>query len=159
MRRKLFLSIIIIFVMTTLFSQEIELNQKKALVKDTDLIIYKADLSENALFYPIEIEGVLMEVLAVKVHDGSIRTAFNTCEVCYQSGLGYFVQNGTVVVCQNCGNRYRMSQIGLEKGGCNPVPILPENKIETTETITISREHIIKYKHMFENWKDESFFR
>lgn len=29
-----------------------------------------------------------------------IRTAFNTCQVCYSSGKGYYVQSGNVLVCQ-----------------------------------------------------------
>lgn len=38
----------------------------------------------------------------------TIRTAFNTCQVCYSSGRGYYVQEGNVLVCQNCGNRFGM---------------------------------------------------
>ncbi|MDR2445448.1 MAG: DUF2318 domain-containing protein [Spirochaetaceae bacterium] len=67
--------------------------------------------------------GTRLEVLAVKAPDGTVRTAFNTCQVCYASGRGFYKQQGTVLVCQNCGNRFRMSQVGLRSGGCNPVPI------------------------------------
>jgi len=35
-----------------------------------------------------------MEVLAVKAPDGTIRTAMNTCKICYDSGAGYYVQEG-----------------------------------------------------------------
>ena len=35
-----------------------------------------------------------IEVLAVKSSDGTIRTAFNTCQVCYASGRGYYIQQG-----------------------------------------------------------------
>ena len=45
-----------------------------------------------------------MEIVAVKALDGSIRTAFNTCQVCYNSGRGYYQQEGNELVCQNCGN-------------------------------------------------------
>ena len=34
-----------------------------------------------------------LEVLAVKAPDGTIRTAFNTCQVCYGSGRGLYRQH------------------------------------------------------------------
>jgi len=40
-----------------------------------------------------------MEVLALKAKDRTIRTALNTCQVCYASGKGYYVQEGDVLVC------------------------------------------------------------
>jgi hypothetical protein len=43
-----------------------------------DLSIPVRDVSATAKFYPVEIDGVKMEVIAVKAPDGSIRTAFNT---------------------------------------------------------------------------------
>ena len=135
-----------------LFAQGAELNQRKPVIADRDLVIQIADITENALFFPVDIDGVRMEVLAVKAPDGSIRTAFNTCQVCYASGRGYFVQTGTLLVCQNCGNRYRMSQIERQAGGCNPVPIFPANKTITADTITISREYLRQAKAIFERW-------
>ena len=62
--------------------------------------------------------------------------AFNTCQVCYDSGRGYYVQEGDVLVCQNCGNRFSAEQVELIKGGCNPVPIDSENKTDDGTTIT-----------------------
>ena len=54
-------------------------NQKKPVIADQDLVIQIAEITENALFFPVDIDGVRMEVLAVKAPDGTIRTAFNTC--------------------------------------------------------------------------------
>ena len=139
-------------VVTLLSAQNAELNQRKPVIADSDLVIQIAEVTENALFFPVDIDGVRMEVLAVKAPDGSIRTAFNTCQVCYASGRGYFVQTGTLLVCQNCGNRYRMSQVERRAGGCNPVPIFPANKTVTAETITISREYLMQAKAIFERW-------
>ena len=138
---------------TILSAQSAELNQRKPVIADGDLVINIAEITENALFFPVDIDGVRMEVLAVKAPDGSIRTAFNTCQVCYASGRGYFVQTGTLLVCQNCGNRYRMSQVERRAGGCNPVPIFPANKTVTTDTITISREYLGQTKAIFERWR------
>ncbi|MDR1837689.1 MAG: DUF2318 domain-containing protein [Treponema sp.] len=136
-----------------LYAQSAGLNMRKPVIADRDLVIQIAEITENALFFPVDIDGVRMEVLAVKAPDGSIRTAFNTCQVCYTSGRGYFVQTGTLLVCQNCGNRYRMSQVERQAGGCNPVPIFPANKTVTTDTITISREYLRQTRAVFARWR------
>ncbi|MDR2701661.1 MAG: DUF2318 domain-containing protein [Spirochaetaceae bacterium] len=145
---------VILFMTAGIISaQNTTLNQRKPVIADRDLVIQIADITENALFYPVDIDGMRMEVLAVKALDGTIRTAFNACQVCYSSGRGYFVQNGTVLVCQNCGRRYRMSQVERQAGGCNPEPIFPANKTVTGSTITISREYLKQAKAMFESRK------
>jgi uncharacterized membrane protein len=94
-----------------------------------------------------------MEVLAVKAPDGSIRTAFNTCEVCYDSGRGYYKQEGDVLVCQNCGNRFQTGQVEVQSRGCNPWPIFAEDKTVTDESITIAYDFLSDSKEVFENWK------
>jgi hypothetical protein len=122
-------------------------------VVDRDIVIPMAELSSTAQFYPALVDGVLMEILAVKAPDGSYRTAFNTCQVCYGSGRGYYVQRGNVLVCQNCGNRFRLSQVEVRSGGCNPVPIFPANKVVGEDTITISLEYLRKAKDIFARWR------
>jgi uncharacterized membrane protein len=129
------------------------LNVVKPAVKDTDLVIPLADLSENAVFYPVDIAGTRLEILAVKAPDGTIRTAFNTCQVCYSSGRGFYKQQGSVLVCQNCGNRFRMSQVEVQSGGCNPVPIFAADKTVTNTAITISKTYLAKAKAIFASWK------
>ena len=135
------------------FGQSGQLNQVKPAIVDRDLVIQIADVSENAVFYPVDIEGTRLEVLAVKAPDGTIRTAFNTCQVCYGSGRGFYKQQGTVLVCQNCGNRYRMSQVEIRSGGCNPVPIFAQNKTVTASTITISQAFLKEAKAIFARWR------
>ncbi|MDR3295841.1 MAG: DUF2318 domain-containing protein [Clostridiales Family XIII bacterium] len=122
---------------------------------DEDLVIQISDISGKATFYPVEIDGTQLEILAVTAPDGTVRTAFNTCQVCYDSGRGYYKQDGDVLVCQNCGNRFRTDQIEVVSGGCNPVPILPDNKTVTEETITISHNFLNEAKVIFSNWKTE----
>ena len=135
------------------FAQSASLNQRKPVIADRDLVIQVADITENALFYPVDIEGMRMEVLAVKAPDGTIRTACNTCQVCYNSGKGYFVQEGTVLICQNCGRRFRMGQVERQAGGCNPVPIFVANKTVTETTITISRDYLRQARGIFASWR------
>jgi uncharacterized membrane protein len=63
------------------------------------------------------------------------------------------VQTGTLLVCQNCGNRYRMSQVERQAGGCNPVPIFPANKTVTALTITISLDFLKQARSIFASWR------
>lgn len=118
-----------------------------------DLIILKSEVSETAKFYPYKAGKTIMEVIAVKASDGTIRTAFNTCQVCFDSGRGYYKQQGDELICQNCGNRFKLNQIEKIKGGCNPVPITKENKIEDDTNIVISQAFMEESKGLFGNWR------
>jgi uncharacterized membrane protein len=135
------------------FGQSGALNVVKPLIKDRDLVIPVAEVTGNAVFYPVEIAGTRMEVLAVKAPGGTIRTAFNTCQVCYASGRGFYKQQGTVLVCQNCGNRFRMSQVEVRSGGCNPVPIFKDHKTVTATEITIPQSFLAEATVIFARWK------
>lgn len=117
------------------------------------LVIPVSEVSETAKFYPVEVDGTEMEILAVRDSEGNIRTAFNTCQICYGSGRGYYVQQGDVLVCQNCGNRFTVEQVEIESGGCNPWPIFAENKTETEDSITISYDFLSESREIFDNWK------
>jgi len=153
MKIEAIIAVILLITGGTVSAQNTTLNQRKPAIADQDLVIQIADITENALFFPVDIDGMRIEVLAVKAPDGTIRTAFNSCQVCYNSSRGFFVQEGTVLVCQNCGRRYRMSQVERQAGGCNPEPIFPANKTVTDSTITISRDYLMRAKTMFESWK------
>ncbi|MCR4437189.1 MAG: DUF2318 domain-containing protein [Clostridiales bacterium] len=120
-----------------------------------DITIKKSDVTETAKFYPYKVGNTKMEVLAVKAPDGTIRTAFNTCQVCYNSGRGYYKQEGDELVCQNCGNRFKTSQVEKIKGGCNPVPILKDNKTDDGTNIVISKDFLAQNKDLFGNWKKQ----
>jgi uncharacterized membrane protein len=123
------------------------------ILPDGGLFIPAAEVTEKAVFYPVKADGVDMEVFAVKAPDGTIRTAFNTCQVCYDSGAGYYVQDGNAFVCQNCGNRFRASDVELVKGGCNPVPITSRHKTSDEMGVTIPASVLARAKTLFANWK------
>jgi uncharacterized membrane protein len=118
-----------------------------------DLYIPTEEITEIATFYPLDVDGTSMEIFAVRAPDGTIRTAFNTCQICYNSGRGYYKQEGSVFVCQNCGNRFRTSDIELVRGGCNPVPITSQYKTTDEKGVTIGRDFLLKAKVIFGNWK------
>jgi uncharacterized membrane protein len=127
--------------------------QNREVARDRDLVITLSDISSTAQFYPVEIEGTRMEVFAVLAPDGTVRTAFNTCQSCYASGRGFYVQEGDRLVCQNCQKRFRLSQVEVRAGGCNPVPIFAANKTVTAETITIRKEYLREQRGIFARWK------
>ena len=118
-----------------------------------DLVIPVAGITEKATFYVYDGLDSKMEILAVKASDGTIRTAFNTCQDCYHSGRGYYVQEGDVLVCQNCRNTFQMDQVEMTAGGCNPVPISEEGKDITDTSITISKDFLLEAETMFASWK------
>lgn len=125
----------------------------ESILAGKDLKITKADITEKASFYPYKEAGSYMEVIALKASDGSIRTALNTCQVCYDSGKGYYEQVGNTLVCQNCGNVFGVDDVEVIKGGCNPVPILQEDKTEDSEFITISGSFLAENQDYFARWK------
>jgi uncharacterized membrane protein len=122
-------------------------------VVDGDIVIPISGISETATFYSAEINGTDIEVLAVKAPDGTLRTAFNTCQVCYSSGKGYYVQEGDMLICQNCRNQFVMDQVEISVGGCNPVPITAQYKTIDDSSITISKDFLAEATVIFKNWK------
>ncbi|WP_027630778.1 DUF2318 domain-containing protein [Ruminiclostridium cellobioparum] len=129
-------------------------NSDSPAAEGTDLVINKSDVSETVKFYPVKIGNKNMEILAVKASDGTIRTAFNTCQVCNGSPRAYYKQEGDTLVCQNCGNRFSMDMVEQQRGGCNPIPILKEDKTDDGTNITISKDFIEQNKELFtDNWK------
>ncbi len=127
---------------------------KEAIVNENgDLEIPVADITEKATFYAYNELDSKMEIIAVKAPDGTIRTAFNTCQVCYGSGKGYYKQEGDLLTCQNCGNQFGRDDVEVTKGGCNSVPITEENKSVKEDTMTIPKEYLEEAQVIFENWK------
>ncbi|HQK54681.1 MAG: DUF2318 domain-containing protein [Clostridia bacterium] len=134
-------------------SDNVETAENADIPSNVDLKILKSEITDEAKFYPYKAGDTYMEVFAVKASDGSIRTALNTCQVCFDSGRGYYKQQGNKVVCQNCGNVFGVDDIEVIKGGCNPVPVMQENKTEDGEYITIKKEFLEANNELFAEWK------
>lgn len=78
----------------------------------------------QAHFYTLMVQGRPVEFFVLKDKDGVVRAAFNACDVCFPAKKGYH-QEGDEMVCNNCGRRFPINQIGLIRGGCNPSPLTP----------------------------------
>ena len=120
------------------------------------LVIPVSEVTETAVFYSVVVDGVEMEILAIRASDGTVRTAFNTCQMCYASGRGYYVQEGGALVCQNCGSRFTADQVERLSGGCNPWPIFAADKTETADSIQISYDYLKESSSIFANWRQPS---
>ncbi len=119
----------------------------------SDLRILKSEVTNIAKFYSYTVNGVKLEVIAVKASDGTVRTALNTCQVCYDSGRGFYTQQGNELICNNCGNRFKIDQIEKQKFGCNPIPIFQEDKTDNGKYIIISRNFLAQNTDYFRKWK------
>ena len=121
---------------------------------DSGLVIPVSELSETIRIYPVTVDGLQMEVLAAKDADGTVRTAFNTCQVCNGSRKAYFAEDGDYVVCQNCGNSFGREDVGVVSGGCNPYPIFAEDREDSEDSVRISYDYLSSASGLFECWKE-----
>lgn len=136
MKKILIVGLVIVFVVGLLAAQSLLKPEKVQAAAPT---IATSALSNKPFYLDATVAGTNMSFIAVKAPDGSIRTTLNTCEVCYRSPRGYYKTNGDYIVCQNCGNRFHISQIQVERGGCNPVPLF-DSKVEGDQLIFSSAE-------------------
>lgn len=122
------------------------------------LVISEEDLSSNVTFYEYEIDGTTIEIIALKNKDNSVRLAFNTCQACNPAEHAYFLQDGKYLVCQNCGTKISLDDVGIKSNGCNPFPILDENRETEGNKIIFTKEFVESYKSKFVNIKKEGKF-
>ncbi len=67
-------------------------------------------------------DGLAIRYFILKSTDGIVRAAFDACDVCWPENKGY-TQDGSVMVCNNCGRRFDSVKINEVQGGCNPAPL------------------------------------
>ena len=154
MKRYLLILAAALLLLTGCGKQEAATSQ--AISEGDALEISTGELSTSIKIYSFTVDGLQMEVLAAKDEDGTVRTAFNTCQVCNGSRKAYFQEEGDHVVCQNCGNSFSKEDVGVLSGGCNPYPIFPEDRADTEDTVTISYDFLKSAEGLFTRWKENS---
>jgi len=82
-------------------------------------------------------DGIDVTFFTLMSKDGVIRSAIDSCDVCYRSGKGY-IQEGDVMICTNCGRKFAADRINEVKGGCNPAPL--ERKIVGKELVIAMKD-------------------
>lgn len=115
-----------------------------------NLVIDTAGITSQASFVNYAANGSVIQLIVVRASNGEIRTAFNTCQSCNPSPRAFFVQKGNRFVCQNCGNAFATNQIGLQKGGCNPAPVM-QKQMDDNKLI-IPANYLAQYAPNFKNW-------
>lgn len=118
-----------------------------------NLVIDKSNINGEAAFIDYNENGVNQQLFVVRASDDTVRVAFNTCQVCNGSPKAYFTQSGDILTCQNCGNRYLADQVGIERGGCNPIPIVEGDYVNSEENLVISADFMQENELLFKNWK------
>ena len=107
-------------------------------------------LGDQVAFIDYDSNGTAMQVMLYKGEDQAVRGALNTCQVCAGSPYAYFEQEGSDVVCQNCGNHFSVDAIGDAHGGCNPVPL---EFSEDGKNVVIDTAVLDEQAGAFTNWK------
>jgi uncharacterized membrane protein len=91
-------------------------------------------------------EGITVRYFLLKAQDGSMRAAFDACDVCWRSNKGFFQEGGNMV-CKNCGRRFASVQVGQIRGGCNPGPLALSVQ---GDQVRIKKADIFEGQHYFD---------
>lgn len=130
--------------------KNISSNVSDAEVENGKVKVQASKLSEQITLVDYDSNGTKMELMLVKTSDGVIRGALNTCQVCNGSPYAYFEQQGDMIVCQNCYNQFSLSDIGVQHGGCNPIPLDFKTK---NDYIFIDTAFLDENSSRFVGWK------
>ena len=79
-----------------------------------------SNITTQASFYSYNAGGTEVRFLAVLGFDGKVRTAIDACDVC--GGYKGYTQQGSDMVCNNCGRHFEIEGLGTKNqgGGCWP---------------------------------------
>ena len=80
-------------------------------------------------FYTVDVQGSSLRFLVVRKPNGDYATALDACQIC--GAIGYR-QEGSVLICRNCGAPVNAAEIGMP-GGCNPIAF--KSHVEGTNII------------------------
>jgi uncharacterized membrane protein len=120
-------------------------------VPDSDLVIPVGEVSGKARYYSATIEGYPLQLFAVMAPDKSIRVVFNACQACGPAG---FTQDKDSMVCSACGQKFKLSVLEQQRGGCNPIPVGEKNRSrDANGDIVISQVFLKQAKdHFSRQW-------
>jgi uncharacterized membrane protein len=111
----------------------------------TTIAIPTSTIGQTATFYTYGVGGVDIRFFAVKDGNGTVRTAFDECPLCYSRHLGYR-QEGDVMMENCCEMSWPIDMIGPNCTGCHPA-YLP-SRIEG-DRVLISKSDLGAGAYMF----------
>jgi len=97
---------------------------------DGEVRLALSDVNDGkAHYFAYKGAGKIIKFFVVKSPDGSIRAAFDACDVCFPAKKGYS-QQGDFMICTNCGRKFHSTKVNVVEGGCNPAPLKRQQKGE-----------------------------
>jgi uncharacterized membrane protein len=105
-----------------------------------------SEISDEAKFYTLEDGGVEINYFVVLGSDGEPRTAFDACDVC--GGSKGYRQDGTDIICNNCGKVFRIDGLGTKNRGSGCWPSYLPHEIKG-DNLLIKISDITEGKHRF----------
>ncbi|MDO4491861.1 MAG: Fe-S-containing protein [Lachnospiraceae bacterium] len=132
-------------------NSESEITEKYTTVKaeDGSITIDPSLFTEHASYINYDANGTTIQLIGVIASDGTPRISFNTCQSCNPSPKAYFMEEKGMLICQNCGNVFRMDSVGKQAGGCNPMAV--DHEI-VDDKIVIDSEKLDSYAEAFASW-------
>lgn len=118
-------------------------------VENGQLAIDIGTLTEHPLYVNYDSNGTNIQMIAVNASDGSARLSLNTCQTCNPSPKAYFKERSGKLVCQNCGNVFKMDSVGGTVGGCNPMNI---QYTVADGKITVNTADLDSHAKQFSSW-------
>jgi uncharacterized membrane protein len=98
----------------------------------------------QAHFYSYKGQGGKIPFFVIKGKDGTLRAAFDACDVCFKEKKGY-KQQGEEMICKNCNQAFPVAKIGTVSGGCNPSPLKTTLAGATLEIAVSDLEAGVRY--------------
>ncbi|MGH9864008.1 MAG: Fe-S-containing protein, partial [Candidatus Acidiferrales bacterium] len=80
-------------------------------------------------FYTVDMQGTAFRFFVIRKPNGDYVTALDACQIC--GPIGYR-QEGSVLICRNCGAPVNVTEIG-SPGGCNPIAF--KSRVEGTNIV------------------------
>ncbi|HEV2615051.1 MAG TPA: Fe-S-containing protein [Candidatus Acidoferrales bacterium] len=68
-------------------------------------------------FYSVDVQGTAFRFFVIRKANGDYVTALDACQICGRIG---YRQEGSMLICRNCGAPVNAGEIG-SRGGCNPI--------------------------------------
>jgi uncharacterized membrane protein len=105
-----------------------------------------SQVTGNVQKHYFDADGTRVTYFTVLGSDGQVRTAFDACDVC--GGRKGYRQQGTDVVCNNCGRAFDIDSLGTENIGGGCWPSFLSHKIDDGN-ILISKEELARGAYRF----------
>ena len=80
-------------------------------------------------FYTVDEQGTALRFFVMRKPDGDFVTALDACQICGRIG---YRQEGSILICRNCGAPVNAAEIGMP-GGCNPIAF--KSRVEGTNIV------------------------